>query len=212
MTAAPSGSSAPSSSGLPGLSSLATPAPASPASERRGESVADFVHREASLLDQRRLEEWLTLFAPDGLLWVPSRTGDVDPARHVSIIYDHRPQLRARVTRLLSGKESAQDPPSRTLRAVTNLRIVADDGIDGVGIDGVGVVDVESVQVIYETRSIGDPLLILPARVTYRLRPTAAASGADDCGAAESPDWAIVSKRIDLLEVGRYFENLAFLL
>lgn len=154
---------------------------------------ADFVHAEASLLDHRRLEEWVELFAPDGLLWVPGRAGEADPTRQVSIIYDHLPQLRARVTRLLSGKETAQDPPSRTLRAVTNLRLV--------GHDPDGVATVETVQVLYETRGIGGTLLVLPARVTYRLRPR------DD-----EPGFAIVCKRIDLLEIERHFDNLAFLL
>lgn len=158
-------------------------------------TVVDFVHHEAALLDQRRLEDWLALFAPDGLLWVPGRVGDVDPACHVSIIYDHLPQLRARVTRLLSGKETAQDPPSRTLRAVTNLRLAAER-------DPGGEVTVESVQVLYETRGVGAPLLVLPCRVTHRLRPVVAGP----------LDWAVVSKRIDLLEVERHFDNLAFLL
>lgn len=176
-------------------------------------AAADFVHLEASLLDQRRLEAWLDLFAPDGLLWVPSRAGEVDPTCHVSIIYDHLPQLRARVTRLLSGKETAQDPPSRTLRAVTNLRLAHDIRSD---VDGVALVDVETIQVIYETRTIGAPLLILPARVSYQLRPTDGSllgGPKGEGGPASGPRaFAIVEKRIDLLEVGRYFENLAFLL
>ena len=36
-------------------------------------AVADFIHDEAALLDERDLDRWLTLFAPEGLLWVPSR-------------------------------------------------------------------------------------------------------------------------------------------
>lgn len=159
-------------------------------------TVVDLVHHEAALLDERRLEDWLGLFASDGLLWVPGRAGEVDPGCHVSIIYDQLPQLRARVTRLLSGKETAQDPPSRTLRAITNLRLVREP-------DPGGEVTVESVQVLYETRGVGAPLLVLPARVTHRLRPVADGRG---------PGWAIVSKRIDLLEVERHFDNLAFLL
>lgn len=157
--------------------------------------VADFVHTEAALLDGRRLEEWLTLFAPDGLLWVPGRGGDADPDRHVSIIYDHLPQLRARVTRLLSGKETAQDPPSQTLRAVTNLRWSEDAD---------ALVTVDTVQVIYETRALELPLLVLPCRVRYRLRP----ADPEGPGAA----FSMVMKRIELLEVHRHFENLAFLL
>lgn len=159
-------------------------------------AVANFVHHETALLDGRRLEEWLALFAADGLLWVPGRSGDADPTRHVSIIFDRLPQLRGRVGRLLSGKETAQDPPSNTIRAVTNLTHSG-------GADGQVVAD--AVMTIYETRGLNTDLLILPARVHYVLRPT----GAD---AGKEAGFEIVEKRLDLLEVHRHFHNLAFLL
>ncbi|MFN0028459.1 MAG: aromatic-ring-hydroxylating dioxygenase subunit beta [Acidimicrobiales bacterium] len=163
--------------------------------------VADFVHHEAALLDARRLEEWLELFAQDGRLWVPGRhdDGDLDPSSQVSIIYDDVRRLRARVNRLLSGKESAQDPPSRTIRAVTNLHVGHNRDGGGGGTDG--VVRVDSVQVIYETRGLAQALLILPCRVSYALRPI-----------EDSGGFQIVEKRIDLLEVHRHFDSLSFLL
>ena len=158
--------------------------------------IAEFIHHEAALLDDRRLEEWLDLFAADGVLWVPGRSGAADPSRHVSIIYDEFSQLRARVTRLLSGKESSQDPPSRTIRSVTNLRW-------SVGDDGLIAADV--AMVIYETRALDAPLLILPSRVRYLLRST-------EVETANHSGFRIVEKRLDLLEVHRHFNNLAFLL
>ncbi len=163
-------------------------------------AFAGFVHHEAALLDERRLEEWLALFAEDGRLWVPGRhdDGELDPARQVSIIYDDVRRLRARVTRLLSGKEAAQDPPSRTIRAVTNLRLLgARDGVDS-GPDG--LVRVDSVQVIYETRGLAQAMLILPCKVCYTLRE------------GEADGFEIVEKRVNLLEVHRHFDSLSFLL
>lgn len=172
-------------------------------SPQQRDDVAMFVHNEAALLDARRLEEWLQLFAADGLLWVPTRR-DADPTRHVSIIYDDVPRLRTRVTRLLSGKEYAQDPPSNSLRQVTNLVCRADAD---------GLVRASAVMVIYETRHMNAPLLILPCRATYRLRPVdpvdALAEPATGTGAAP---FRIVEKRLDLLETHRHFESLAFLL
>ena len=166
--------------------------------------IDDFVRLEAALLDQRCLAQWVTLFAPDGLLWVPGRVGEVDPARHVSIIYDHLPQLKARVNRLLSGKESAQEPPSKTLRSITNLAVIH----DGAGTAD-GLVTVETVQVIYETRALGQPLLVLPCRVRFRLRPLEEGATQDTVGEGA---FRIVEKRIDLLEVHRHFDSLSFLL
>ena len=92
--------------------------------------MARFLHHEAELLDARRFEEWLDLFDPGGRLWVPSRSptagaGEPDPTRDVSIIYEEVPRLRLRVARLLSGKEYAQDPPSATIRQVTNVVVEA---------------------------------------------------------------------------------------
>lgn len=173
-------------------------------------AAADFVHHEAALLDERRLEEWLELFADDGRLWVPGRhdDGDLDPSRQVSIIYDDVRRLRARVTRLLSGKETAQDPPSRTLRAVTNLRLVGDRGEDR-GHDG--LVRVDSVQVIYETRGLNRTMLILPCKVHYTLRITDARH-ADESVPSRAGGFEIVEKRINLLEVHRHFDSLSFLL
>jgi 3-phenylpropionate/cinnamic acid dioxygenase small subunit len=172
-------------------------------SSQQRDDVAMFIHNEAALLDERRLEEWLELFAPDGLLWIPTRK-DADPTRHVSIIYDDVPRLRTRVTRLLSGKEYAQDPPSASMRQVSNLvcQLEAD-----------GLVRAGAVMVIYETRRIAAPLLILPCRASYRLRPVDPAEELDrPASAASAATFRIVEKRLDLLETHRHFESLAFLL
>jgi len=162
---------------------------------------ARFLHHEAELLDARRFEAWLDLFEPGGRLWVPSRspaagTGEPDPMRDVSIIYEEVNRLRLRVARLLSGKELAQDPPSATIRQITNI-VVEDGGAAG-GARERELVTVRSVCVLHE-RWASRPLLVLPARARHRLRWTEAGP-------------RIVEKRLDLLEPDRHFENLAFLL
>ena len=163
--------------------------------------VARFLHHEAELLDTRRFEAWLDLFDPRGRLWVPSRsptagTGEADPMRDVSITYEEVNRLRLRVARLLSGKELAQDPPSATIRQITNI-VVEDRGAAG-GTSDHDLVTVRSVCVLHE-RWGSRPLLVLPARARHRLRWTGAGP-------------RIVEKRLDLLEPDRHFENLAFLL
>ena len=37
--------------------------------------VADFIYREAELLDALALREWLDLFHPEGVYWVPAVPG-----------------------------------------------------------------------------------------------------------------------------------------
>ncbi len=94
--------------------------------------VSEFLYREAALLEEGRLEDWVKLFTPDGLYWVPSNSFDIDPERELSIAYDNVDRLRERVSRLRSGSFWAQDPPSRTTRMVGNVRITArtEDGCE----------------------------------------------------------------------------------
>src|SRR5271169_4080921 len=87
------------------------------------DEVARFLTLEARLMDEHRYKEWLALWADDGLYWVPCNDDDIDPARHVSIIYDDRARLEQRVDRLLSGAVLAQDPKPRMRRVLSNIEI-----------------------------------------------------------------------------------------
>ena len=109
-------------------------------------ALADFVYREARLLDENRLDEWLGLFTDDAVYWVPAGGEAPDPTRHVSFVYDDRQRLGLRVERLQGSHAYAQDPPSRICRVVTNVEL--DDPASGGG-----EVDVHSVLTIVETRA-----------------------------------------------------------
>jgi benzoate/toluate 1,2-dioxygenase beta subunit len=91
--------------------------------------VEQFIFREARLMDEHRYDEWLALWAGDGLYWVPCGRDDADPEREVSIVYDRYPQLANRIRRLRTGKAFAEDPPSRLCRVVSNIEI--ETGSDG---------------------------------------------------------------------------------
>jgi benzoate/toluate 1,2-dioxygenase beta subunit len=91
-----------------------------PASQQ---AVEAFLLREARLLDEARYEEWLALFTDTATYWVPSQAGQKSPKDTVSLIYDDRRLLEARVRRLLSPNIHAQRPPSRTSRIVANVTI-----------------------------------------------------------------------------------------
>jgi 3-phenylpropionate/cinnamic acid dioxygenase small subunit len=72
-----------------------------------------FVVREARLLDEKRFDEWLTLFTEDGYYWVPLAHGQTDPVLHTSLAYEDRLLLQLRVERLKSPRAFSQQPPSR---------------------------------------------------------------------------------------------------
>jgi benzoate/toluate 1,2-dioxygenase beta subunit len=85
--------------------------------------VENFLYREARLMDEHAYDEWLALWADDALYWVPCNEDDIDPERHVSIVYEDKARLEDRIARLKSGAAYAQDPKSRLSRVVSNVEI-----------------------------------------------------------------------------------------
>jgi 3-phenylpropionate/cinnamic acid dioxygenase small subunit len=83
------------------------------------------LEREARLLDQLRYEEWLALFAPECIYWVPATPNAGDPRREVAVMFDDRRRLEDRVYRLRTGFAWSQAPASRTVRLITNVEVFA---------------------------------------------------------------------------------------
>lgn len=96
----------------------------------------EFLYREASLLDERRLDEWLALCTDDIHYWMPIRrtmnVKDLDNefTKPGAIAYfdDDKRTLGLRIQRLAVGRAWAEDPPSRTRHTVSNVRILSADG------------------------------------------------------------------------------------
>lgn len=85
--------------------------------------VEDFLFREAALLDEWRLDEWVGLFAEDARYIVPTTDlPDGDPDRDLVFIDDDLPRLRARADRLMGPHAHREQPRSRTRRFVSNVR------------------------------------------------------------------------------------------
>lgn len=86
--------------------------------------VEEFLFREAALLDDWRLEEWVDLFTNDARYMVPSTDlPEGDPGRDLVFIDDDITRLRARVARLNSRHSHRENPRSRTRRFVSNVRV-----------------------------------------------------------------------------------------
>src|SRR5215211_1771394 len=69
------------------------------------------LEREARLLDQLRYEEWLALFAPECIYWVPATPNAGDPRREVAVMFDDRRRLEDRVYRLRTGLPGRRHRP-----------------------------------------------------------------------------------------------------
>ena len=88
-------------------------------------AVAQFLYDEAALLDEWRLDEWLTLFHPEAagyLIPSPEDLSD-DPTTTLHLVHDSMAILAGRVTRLKSKHAHAESPRSRTRRQIANVRV-----------------------------------------------------------------------------------------
>ena len=106
------------------------------------------MYREARLLDERRFDDWLALFAEDATYWIPAREtrpdGDKASApEELALIADDKKFLIERVRRLQSPLAHAERPPSRTRRFVSNVEIVGEAD---------GALDVHSNLLLYQSR------------------------------------------------------------
>ena len=99
-------------------------------------AVEQFLYREARLLDAQKWNEWLDLYSPDAVFWVPAVTMDgthtSDPETSLNFIYiAGRAGLEARAFRVASGGSLASNPLPRTRHLVTGV-MIDEDGPDAV--------------------------------------------------------------------------------
>ena len=114
--------------------------------------IEQFLYREARLLDNRQLHQWLELLADDLRYWMPLRSNrypaiskavaSLDEARQeeleltepheLAVMDETRDSLRRRIERLDSGLAWAEDPPSRTRHFISNIELEPTDKPDEV--------------------------------------------------------------------------------
>jgi 3-phenylpropionate/cinnamic acid dioxygenase small subunit len=154
-----------------------------------------FLFAEARLLDERRFDEWEALFTDDAVYWLPIDPA-LAPAHAVAIIYDDRKRLHERVYRLTKTPVLDQNPPSRTLRFVSNVEVIPEAEDTEVA--------VHCRQLITEVRPGGpgqkglNAPRLFAAHCQYRLRRV-------------DETWKIVLKKVVLLTADEPQYNLSFM-
>ena len=100
------------------------------------EEIQDFLYREAELLDDRRYEEWLDLFAEDARYFMPMRRNVPrdEPEREftregadVNWFDEGKDTLTRRVRQILTGVHWAEEPPSRICHMVSNVQVMEEN-------------------------------------------------------------------------------------
>ena len=149
--------------------------------------LEEFIMHEARLLDERRLRDWMALFADDGTYWVPAVPDQQSPFDQASLFYDDRELMRTRIERLEHPRIHVQTPPSRTAHLVGNVLIEAVD-------EAKGEVIVGSTVIMVEYRD--EQQRVFAGRQHHRLR-------------RDGTSFRIVQKRVDLINCDSAFEAMA---
>jgi len=91
--------------------------------------VEDLLYREAALLDEWRLEDWLELLTDDVVYQIPPTDVPEGDARNtLFIVADDAVRVRSRVKQLLGKSAWAENPHSRTRRLISNVRVLGTEG------------------------------------------------------------------------------------
>jgi p-cumate 2,3-dioxygenase beta subunit len=125
-------------------------------------AVEGFLHQEALLLDQWRLDEWLGIFIDGASYEVPPAGSgdDADSGSTLFYIADDWIRLKHRVVRLNKETAHSEFPRSICVRLVSNVQVVERDD---------GALDVRSVFVTYRSKGEVTDRYIGHHRYTLRL-------------------------------------------
>ena len=97
------------------------------------QEIAEFLYREAELLDERRYEDWLALLADDIRYWMPMRRnvkfGEegrelTRPGTDIAWFDEGKDTLTRRVRQIQTGIHWAEEPQSRISHLVSNVQLV----------------------------------------------------------------------------------------
>lgn len=76
------------------------------------EDIIDFIYEEVRMLDEGRFSEWLELWLPEGIYWMPLDYKQTDP-KLTSLLYEDDFMRKLRVERLNGERTFSQKPKSR---------------------------------------------------------------------------------------------------
>ena len=90
--------------------------------------VETFLFRQAALLDAKRWQDWIELFADDGIYWMPVAPEQTDWLGEPSIFAEDRLLMEVRMGRLTHPNAWSQAPAWGTNHMVGNVIVEAVDG------------------------------------------------------------------------------------
>jgi 3-phenylpropionate/cinnamic acid dioxygenase small subunit len=165
------------------------------------QDVADFLYREAELLDERRYEEWLGLLADDIRYWMPMRRNVKfgEEAREftrettdINWFDEGKETLTRRVKQIMTGIHWAEEPVSRLSHLVTNVQLI------------------EATPSVAEAREVTVKCRFLVYRNRVETETDILVGKREDLLRRDGPDWRIALRKIVLDQNVLLSKNLTF--
>lgn len=157
--------------------------------------VGSLLLREAQLLDDWQLDEWLGLYTEDAIYWLPMDE-NADPRVIPSIIHESKQILEVRVEQLMRQNRHAQAPRSEMMRMITNMVVSPVDSDNATARYNLLLVELRSGD--WRQYGLGEKRLY-GGRCDARLRRNA-------------EGWRIAHKKITLLDRHQPIDGLSFIL
>jgi 3-phenylpropionate/cinnamic acid dioxygenase small subunit len=86
-------------------------------------AVEQFLYRQADLLDRKQWQEWIDLFAPDGIYWMPPEPSHKTWEGMPAIFAEDKNLMTVRMNRVLHPDAWSQRPAWGTNHVVSNVVI-----------------------------------------------------------------------------------------
>jgi 3-phenylpropionate/cinnamic acid dioxygenase small subunit len=114
------------------------PAPAGYVAPELQWEIEQFLYHEAALLDGWWYRDWFELLADDLEYWMPLRGNRLARDQHLEMsgpddtaLFDEdKDSIDRRILKIETGMSWAEDPPSRTRHAVSNVQVFPTDRAD----------------------------------------------------------------------------------
>lgn len=95
------------------------------------DDIIDFIYAEARMLDEGRFSEWLDLWLPDGIYWMPLDYKQVERDLVTSLLHEDMFMLKLRVERLNGARTFSQKPKSRCHHVIQRPFVDLFDAVGG---------------------------------------------------------------------------------
>jgi 3-phenylpropionate/cinnamic acid dioxygenase small subunit len=170
------------------------------------QEVAEFLYREAELLDERRYEAWLALLSDDIRYWMPMRRnvkfGEAEreftrETTDIAWFDEGKDTLTRRVRQIETGIHWAEEPQSRIAHLVSNVQVIEASP----SVAEAREVTVKCRFLVYRNRVETETDLLVGKREDVLRRPE---------GSTQGGDWRIARRKIILDQNVLLSKNLTF--